>query len=1057
METYPIPSDLRTRRQWIVWRYEPRPGKSKPAKVPYTPATNLRASTKTPATWGTYAQAVAAFQLGGYDGLGYVFAQDDPFCGIDLDNCRHPETGEIAPWAQALITRMKSYTEVTPSGAGFHILVRAALPHHVGKKRGSIEVYDHQRFFTVTGCHLTGTPATIEARQAEVVALYALLASEEEENTGWGGRRLVLPTRSSGITLDDEAVLAKAMSARNGATFQQLWMGDTSGCQSQSEADYRLCLLLAYWTNLNAAQMDRLFRRSGLMRAKWDQQISGRGHTYGEVTIYNTLNPGRSRPHEPLHPRRPFRSVTHTEPRQRLSETPADRQVLLAQVGAQLQARARAHLEKGATDLLVLLAPPGVGKSHQVAELGLPSQMDLAWVAERHSMVESVQSLKQYREIEACRTSNCPDWEIHRLVGERGYNTRAIHRQHASPCAYVEQFTTPGSKVYQLAHVRTSYPARHQGLVVDEMDLSKWLPERELGIAPLHAATVASTPGSEAEQLLLAVQATLTDAERAQTPLHGQALFAALNQRCQGQLAAWVSRLHNAPGTLMDPRPWVDLDTSAPDAVEQAERLPPVVLPHLVAALFRELPQWEQGQPWNSLLRLGPGRHGWSVFLTEPLTFTPDEAGHHPPRLVLDATADPELLQLLHGMVKIERAEVQAPPGMRHIAVRTGKRYGKRSLCIRRKDGSQPDLLRALAECRYLLHREDPEGTLAASGQIGLISFKTCVDQMGEALGIPKERRLWFWGARGSNALEGCRLLLVVGTPTLRPGETARLARALWRHDPVPIDETAIRDAETGAWRYVDARLQRLAEYLSRAELTQCAHRSRPLRYTGEEARTVITLCQGTIDFLPVSETITALPFLTADGKDRAIVRRAAEQEHLARAYADLCQAVNCITVEALRQAAHVRKATASAWLKGRRQAELQESRQETPTSALSASSPNPTDAFHSNTGPAFAALPSRMAPPDESEVQALVADLAADWRVASHPWLICGACGGHLWRRMPCGEEVCCSCNPAPLWSDRLVARIRACASGTSGPAARMVSAAPQCGGGPRAARSCP
>jgi putative DNA primase/helicase len=1053
METYPIPSDLLARRQWVVWRYEPRPGKSKPAKVPYTPATNLRASTKTPTTWGTYAQALAASQLGGYDGLGYVFTQDDSYCGIDLDDCRHPETGEIAPWAQTLITRMNSYTEVTPSGAGFHILVRAALPQHVGRKRGSIEVYDHQRFFTITGHHLTGTPATIEAHQAEVTALYAQLTPAEQENTGWGDRRLRLPTRSPGITLDDEAVLAKALSARNGATFQRLWRGDPSGCQSQSEADYRLCLLLAYWTNGDAVQMDRLFRRSGLMRAKWDQQRSGQGHTYGEVTIYNALHGGQRRPHEPPRPRRGFRSVAHTEPKQRPAETPADRQALLTQVGAQLQTRARVHLETSAIGLLVLLAPPGVGKSRHISELGLPGQMDLAWVAERHSMVESVQALKQYREIEACRASNCPDWEIHHLVGERGYNTRAIHRQHAQSCAYVEQFTRPGSKVYQLAHVRTRYPARHQGLVVDEMDLSKWLPERELGLTTLHAATVASTPGSEAEQLLLAVQATLTDAERAQTALHGQALFAALNQRCQGQLAAWVSRLHNAPGTLMDPRPWVDLDTSAPDAAEQAEHLPPVVLPHLVAALFRELPQWEQEQPWNSLLRVGPGRHGWSVFLTEPLTFTPDEAGHLPSRLVLDATADPELLQLLHGTVTVEHAEVSAPPGMRHIAVRTGKRYGKRSLCILRKDGTQPDLLRAIAECRYLLLREDPGGKLAASGQIGLISFKTCVDQMGEALGIPKERRLWFWGARGSNALEGCRLLLVVGTPTLRPSETARLARALWRHDPVPIDETATRDAETGAWRYADARLQRLAEYLSRAELTQCAHRNRPLRYTGEEARTVITLCQGTIDFLPVSETITTLPFLTADGEDRAVLRRAAEQERLARAYADLCQAGISITVEALRQAAQVRKATASAWLKSRRQAKPQG----TPTSALSASSPIPTTDPHSKTGTAFAALPSRMAPPDEPEVQALVADLAADWRVASYPWLICGACGGHLWRRLPCGEEVCCGCNPAPLWSDRLVARIRACASGTPGPAARVVSAGIQRGSGPRAVRSCP
>ncbi|MFQ7644172.1 hypothetical protein, partial [Ruthenibacterium lactatiformans] len=44
---------------------------------------------------------------------------------------------------------------------------------------------------------------------------------------------------------------------------------------SHSEADIALCNALAWWTNCDAARVDRLFRQSGLMREKWDRQQSG--------------------------------------------------------------------------------------------------------------------------------------------------------------------------------------------------------------------------------------------------------------------------------------------------------------------------------------------------------------------------------------------------------------------------------------------------------------------------------------------------------------------------------------------------------------------------------------------------------------------------------------------------------------------------------------------------------------------------------------------------------------------------------------------------------------
>ena len=98
-------------RQFVCWRYEERDGKL--TKVPYSPLTGKRASSTNPATWARYTEAAAAYRKDGYDGVGLVFTKDDYFCGVDLDGCRDPETGEIEPWAQEIVQEFNSYTEIS--------------------------------------------------------------------------------------------------------------------------------------------------------------------------------------------------------------------------------------------------------------------------------------------------------------------------------------------------------------------------------------------------------------------------------------------------------------------------------------------------------------------------------------------------------------------------------------------------------------------------------------------------------------------------------------------------------------------------------------------------------------------------------------------------------------------------------------------------------------------------------------------------------------------------------------------------------------------------------
>ena len=266
--------------QWINWRYEERD--SRVTKVPICSHTGQLAAVDRPETWGTYEEAVRASKEHSHDGVGFVFTEEDRYAGIDLDKCRDPETGELEEWAKELIEHLDSYTELSPSGTGVHVLIKAELSAG-GRRKGQIEMYDSGRFFTVTGQHLPGTPKKIVERQVEVEVLHRKLfgfSTEEANGDGLHG---------PGNDLSDAEILARAGQASNGEGFEKLWAGDTSDDASRSEADLALCSHLAFWTGGDRGRTDELFRCSALYRSKWDERHFGDGRTYGQATIEKAL------------------------------------------------------------------------------------------------------------------------------------------------------------------------------------------------------------------------------------------------------------------------------------------------------------------------------------------------------------------------------------------------------------------------------------------------------------------------------------------------------------------------------------------------------------------------------------------------------------------------------------------------------------------------------------------------------------------------------------------------------------------------------------------------
>jgi putative DNA primase/helicase len=282
---YQAPGELRTTDQFVCWCEENRNGDI--TKVPYS-VHGGRASSTNPKTWAPFEAAIAYAEEHSMPGVGFVFTEDDPFAGIDIDKCRDAESGEIEPWAKKIVDALDSYTEVSPSGTGLHIFIKATLPGRNNRK-GPVEMYESRRYFTLTGRHLDGTPTEIHERQDVLERLYRHVFKAENSVEDANGHR----PRTASLDVDDEVLLELAMRAKNGEKFSRLWRGDTSDYGSdESRADLALCSLLAFWTDGDPNRMDHLFRQSGLMREKWNR------HDYRERT-FNRVLEGRTEFYHP--------------------------------------------------------------------------------------------------------------------------------------------------------------------------------------------------------------------------------------------------------------------------------------------------------------------------------------------------------------------------------------------------------------------------------------------------------------------------------------------------------------------------------------------------------------------------------------------------------------------------------------------------------------------------------------------------------------------------------------------------------------------------------------
>lgn len=267
-----IPEAMKKEHQWVCWRSEERDGKT--TKVPVNPDTGKYARSNSPKTWSDFETALRYYQnTETISGIGFMFSGDGDYAGVDLDGCRDPETGEVDDWAIKIIRQLDSYTERSPSGTGYHVIVYGSIPKG-GNRSGGLEMYDSHRYFTVTGGRVPEAPKSINHRPNQLHAIH----QEYIENTD--PEPSTAPAKEQRrVPVPDHELLEKAMNAANGRKFESLWKGDTSGYKSHSEADQALCNLLAFWTGGDPDRIERLFSRSCLVRDKWRKRPDYRKRT----------------------------------------------------------------------------------------------------------------------------------------------------------------------------------------------------------------------------------------------------------------------------------------------------------------------------------------------------------------------------------------------------------------------------------------------------------------------------------------------------------------------------------------------------------------------------------------------------------------------------------------------------------------------------------------------------------------------------------------------------------------------------------------------------------
>ena len=236
--------------------------------------------------WSTLAQVEA--KRADYDGIGLMFAADRQLIGIDLDHVVK-NGAVIDPASLALVEAAKTYTEISPSGTGLHLWLLMPEPIDlIRNRRDAYEVYNRDRYFTVTGARFGETQEIRTVTPTEMSQLLTIVGYPWTNSAKQAEARPASPAQP--VTLDDQALIERIRHSKQGPKFGALWSGNcdakkSDGTPDLSVADMALVEILLWWTQKDRARTERLWLQSELGKR---DKVTKRAD-YRQTTITNAL------------------------------------------------------------------------------------------------------------------------------------------------------------------------------------------------------------------------------------------------------------------------------------------------------------------------------------------------------------------------------------------------------------------------------------------------------------------------------------------------------------------------------------------------------------------------------------------------------------------------------------------------------------------------------------------------------------------------------------------------------------------------------------------------
>ena len=266
-----IPQELKKLKQWVCFKAVRKEGHW--GKQIFSPVTDKFAEANNPNTWTDFQSALDYAIRNDMDGL--TFALSGGIVFIDIDDM-DSQTEEVQDELSTLCEELNTYCESSVSGKGLHFLCKGELPPRARKKCDAkgLEMYDKLRFVCMTGNVIDGCREIrdLSDKIADINCRYLGKPYEEHKVE----RRIASNT--------DTEIIQAIRNSKQSSKFDRLYSGDWSDYDSQSSADFALVRILTYWTQ-DEAQIDSIFRTSGLYRPKWDKS----GGYYGKRTIDQAL------------------------------------------------------------------------------------------------------------------------------------------------------------------------------------------------------------------------------------------------------------------------------------------------------------------------------------------------------------------------------------------------------------------------------------------------------------------------------------------------------------------------------------------------------------------------------------------------------------------------------------------------------------------------------------------------------------------------------------------------------------------------------------------------